>query len=254
MKIKHLLIGMLAVAAAVACKQDEPVETPKLDVDKDAVAVAAVAGEASFNVTSNQSWVASADQDWVSITPASGDASEKAVAVKVTAEDNETTDARTATVTVKAGELTKTVKVTQAAGENTDTPTPPEPSGETYILVGEAVGGWNVDEDGVVLTLKDGYYVAKEVPVTAKKGMHFTKNNKWEGNVKGLHGLIAPNEIGEVGNNDISLTEGGAYDVYLTEALDKFYFMSIGKLPSEAVEHVEIAVTWGVCGAIDGNQ
>ena len=254
MKIKHLLIGMLAVAAAVACKQDEPVETPKLDVDKEAVAVAAVAGEASFNVTSNQSWVASADQDWVSITPASGDASEKAVAVKVTAEDNETTDARTATVTVKAGELTKTVKVTQAAGENTDTPTPPEPSGETYILVGEAVGGWNVDENGVVLTLKDGYYVAKEVPVTAKKGMHFTKNNNWEGNVKGLHGLIAPNEIGEVGNNDISLTEGGAYDVYLTEALDKFYFMSIGKLPSEAVEHVEIAVTWGVCGAIDGNQ
>ena len=254
MKIKHLLIGMLAVAAAVACKQDEPVETPKLDVDKEAVAVAAVAGEASFNVTSNQSWVASADQDWVSITPASGDASEKAVAVKVTAEDNETTDARTATVTVKAGELTKTVKVTQAAGENTDTPTPPEPSGETYILVGEAVGGWNVDENGVVLTLKDGYYVAKEVPVTAKKGMHFTKNNKWEGNVKGLHGLIAPNEIGEVGNNDISLTEGGAYDVYLTEALGKFYFMSIGKLPSEAVEHVEIAVAWGVCGAIDGNQ
>lgn len=32
MKIKHLLIGMLAMAAAVACKQDEPVETPKLDV------------------------------------------------------------------------------------------------------------------------------------------------------------------------------------------------------------------------------
>ena len=170
---------MLAVAAAVACKQDEPVETPKLDVDKEAVAVAAVAGEASFNVTSNQSWVASADQDWVSVNPASGDASEKAVAVKVTAEDNETTDARTATVTVKAGELTKTVKVTQAPGENTDTPTPPEPSGETYILVGEAVGGWNVDENGVVLTLEDGYYVAKEVPVTAKKGMHFTKNNKW---------------------------------------------------------------------------
>ena len=156
MKIKHLLIGMLAVAAAVACKQDEPVETPKLDVDKEAVAVAAVAGEASFNVTSNQSWVASADQDWVSITPARGDASEKAVAVKVTAEDNETTDARTATVTVKAGELTKTVKVTQAAGENTDTPTPPEPSGETYILVGEAVGGWNVDENGVVTATGNG--------------------------------------------------------------------------------------------------
>ena len=116
MKIKHLLIGLFAVAAAVACKQDEPVETPKLDVDKTAVSLAATAGEASFNVTSNQSWVASADADWVSLEPASGQASEKAVAVKVTAEDNETAEARKATVTVKAGELTKTVEVNQAAG------------------------------------------------------------------------------------------------------------------------------------------
>ncbi len=84
--------------------------------------------------------------------------------------------------------------------------------------------------------------------------MHFTKNNKWEGNVKGLHGLIAPNEIGEVGSNDISLTESGKFDVYLTEALDKFYFMSEGKLPSEAVEHQEIAVSWGICGAYGNNN
>ena len=52
MKIRHLLIGMLAIAGAVACKQDEPVETLKLDVDKATVEVAATAGEASFNVTS----------------------------------------------------------------------------------------------------------------------------------------------------------------------------------------------------------
>lgn len=249
MKIKHLLIGLFAVAAAVACKQDEPVETPKLDVDKTAVSLAATAGEASFNVTSNQSWVASADADWVSLEPASGQASEKAVAVKVTAEDNETTEARKATVTVKAGELTKTVTVNQAAGTGEE----PGPDAATYFLVGDAVGGWNFDNP-VVLTLTEGYYVAKSVAVTAQKGMHFTKNDKWEGNVKGLHGLIAPNEIGEVGSNDISLTEGGNFDVYLTEALDKFYFMSEGKLPSEAVEHVEIATVWGVCGAIEGNS
>ena len=249
MKIKHLLIGLFAVAAAVACKQDEPVETPKLDVDKTAVLLAATAGEASFNVTSNQSWVASADADWVSLEPASGQASEKSVAVKVTAEDNETTEARKATVTVKAGELTKTVEVNQAAGTGEE----PGPDAATYFLVGDAVGGWNFDNP-VVLTLTEGYYVAKSVAVTAQKGMHFTKNDKWEGNVKGLHGLIAPNEIGEVGSNDISLTEGGNFDVYLTEALDKFYFMSEGKLPSEAVEHVEIATVWGVCGSIEGNS
>ena len=117
MKIKHLLIGMLAVAAAVACKRaDEPVVEPKLDVDKEAVEVAATAGEASFSVTSNQPWAADCDADWVSLDPASGSASNVAVTVKVTAEDNKAAQAREATVTVKAGELTKTVKVSQAAG------------------------------------------------------------------------------------------------------------------------------------------
>lgn len=255
MKLKHLLIGLFAAAAAVACKPDEVVETPKLDVDKSAVSLAATAGEASFSVTSNQDWTASADADWVSVDPATGKASDKAVKVAVTAEDNETTDARSATVTVKAGSLTKTVKVTQAAGQGEEPGPGPEPGpdAETYLLVGDAVGGWNFDNP-VVLTLADGYYVAKEVGVTGEKDMHFTKNSSWEGNVKGLHGRIAPNEIGEVGNNNISLTVGGAYDIYLTEALDKFYFMTPGKLPSEAVEHVEIATVWGVCGALDGNS
>ena len=132
MKIKHLLIGMLAVAAAVACKRaDEPVVEPKLDVDKVAVDVAATAGEASFSVTSNQPWAADCDADWVSLDPASGSASNVAVTVKVTAEDNKAAQAREATVTVKAGELTKTVKVSQAAGkaeEPAPDPTPdPEP-------------------------------------------------------------------------------------------------------------------------------
>lgn len=253
MRTRHLFIGMLAIAAAVACKPEHtPVEAPKLDVDKTEVSVAATAGEASFSVTSNKDWTASADADWVSVDPSTGKASDKASSVKVTAEDNGTEEARTATVTVKAGNLTKTVKVTQAAGQNDEKPEPkPEP--ETYFLVGDAVGGWNFDNP-VVLTLTDGYYVAKEVSIAGEKDMHFTKTSSWEGNVKGLHGRIAPNEIGEVGNNNISLTAGGSYDVYLAEALDKFYFMTPGILPSEAVEHVEIATVWGVCGAIEGNS
>ena len=128
MKIKHLLIGALAFAAAVACKQDEPLATPELNVDKEAVTLTATAGEATFNVTSNQDWTATADADWVSLEPASGAASKDAVAVKVTAEDNEATEARTATVTVKAGELTKTVALTQAGTEATPEPELPTPN------------------------------------------------------------------------------------------------------------------------------
>ena len=117
MKIKHLLLGMLAMAATVACKPDQPVEEATLEVSKETVALAATAAEATFEVTSNQDWTATADADWVSLDPATGTASAEAVVVKVTAEDNEAAEARTATVTVKAGELTKTVALTQAGTE-----------------------------------------------------------------------------------------------------------------------------------------
>ena len=246
MKIRSLLCGLFAVAAISACKQEEPVVQPSLDVNKTSALVSAAGEELTIEVTSNVDWTASADQDWVSVDPSSGKGSADAAKVKVTVDPNEAEETRAAVVTVVADQLTKTLKITQA-GANA-----PEP--ETYILVGEAVGGWDPVNNGVILILEDGYYVAKAVSVTAKKGMHFTKNAAWEGNVKGKHGLIAPNEIGEVGSNDISLTESGKFDVYLTEALDKFYFMSEGKLPSEAVEHVDIAVSWGICGAYGNNN
>ena len=143
MKLRSILCGVLAIAAAVACKPDDVVETPKLDVDKTAVSVAAEAGQATFNVTTNQDWTASADADWVSVNPNNGKASDKAVAVKVTAEDNATEAERTATVTVKAGTLSKTVKVTQAA--KTTTPEPPVDEPE-YTLDGKQ---WITEVDGM---------------------------------------------------------------------------------------------------------
>ena len=130
MKIKHLLLGMLAMAATVACKPDQPVEEATLEVSKETVALAATAAEATFEVTSNQDWTATADADWVSLDPATGTASAEAVVVKVTAEDNETEEARTATVTVKAGELTKTVALTQAGAEGTPEPELPTPNAD----------------------------------------------------------------------------------------------------------------------------
>ena len=53
MKIKHFLIGMLAIAASVACKQEEPVVEPVLEVSKTAVALTATAAEGAFEVTAN---------------------------------------------------------------------------------------------------------------------------------------------------------------------------------------------------------
>lgn len=252
MKIKHLLIGMLAVAAAVACKQDEPVETPKLDVDKEAVAVAAVAGEASFNVTSNQSWVASADQDWVSIAPASGDASEKAVAVKVTAEDNETTDARTATVTVKAGELTKTVKVTQAAGEGQEPGGDPLPNSE-WALVG-SFNGWDPTSTTYLCILDDQYFVYYGFELEATTEFKFLKGGSWSGTEIGGNGLVEPNTIQPKGGSNIKVSEAGIYDIYLAADLEHFYIMSEGKTPEEATEPAPVDDQWGMMGCFVNNM
>lgn len=143
MKLRSLLCGVLAIAAAVACKPEDVVETPKLEVDKTAVSVAAEAGQATFNVTTNQDWTADADADWVSVNPSNGKASDKAVAVQVTAEDNATEAERTATVTVKAGTLSKTVKVTQAAKGTTPEPPVEEPE---YTLDGKQ---WITEVDGM---------------------------------------------------------------------------------------------------------
>ena len=126
MKIKNLLMGMLAIAAALSCEK-EPVVTPEPEPDKEPVveavlnvsttevALAATAGEATFDVTANNAWTAATDAAWITLNPAKGKGAEAAVAVTITAEENTATEARTATVTVTSGELTKTVSVTQAA-------------------------------------------------------------------------------------------------------------------------------------------
>ena len=256
MKIKHLLIGMLAMAASVACNRtDEPEETPKLEVDKATVEVAATAGEASFNVTSNQNWVASADADWVSIEPASGSASEKAVTVKVTAEDNETTAAREATVTVKAGELTKTVKVNQAAGQGGETPGPGDTTLSEWALVG-SFNEWNPASELYLAVLDEEYFVYYGFELASNDEFKFLKGGAWPpaGQEVGGNGLVEPNTIQPAGGSNIKVTEAGKYDIYLAADLTKFYVMSEGKLPAEAVEPAPVENQWGMMGCFVDNQ
>ena len=253
MKIKHLLLGLFAVAATVAC--EELIETPSLDVDKTAVSVGAVDGQASFNVTSNQSWVATADADWVELEPASGDASKEAVAVTVKAKDNDTEEVRNATVTVTAGELTKTVKVTQAAAQSQG----PELPASEWALVGAFGEGnnWNAASDLYLSVLDDEYFVYYSIELAETTEFKFLKGGAWpdQGGVElGGSGLVEPNTIQNVGTYNIKVTEAGTFDIYLTADLTKFYVMEVGKLPSEAVEPSPIENEWGMMGCFVDNQ
>ena len=118
---------MLAMAATVACNQEEPVVTPELDLNKTTASVGAEGGSVALEVTSNVDWTASADQDWVSVDPASGKGSKDAAKVTVSVEPNESEEARTATVTVAAEKLTKTLKITQAGVTSQEPEPEPEP-------------------------------------------------------------------------------------------------------------------------------
>ena len=241
----------------MACKQDEPVEEPALNVDKTSVELAAAAGESSFAVTSNQNWVASADADWVSLDPSSGAASEKSVAVKVTADDNTTAEARTATVTVKAGALTKTVAVTQAAGAG-ETPGPgdePELQKSEWALVG-SFGGWDPASELYLSVLDENYFVYYGMELASDTEFKFLKGGAWPpaGTEIGGNGLVEPNTIQPAGGSNIKVTEAGKYDIYLAADLTKFYIMSEGKLPSEAVEPAPVENQWGMMGCFVDNQ
>ena len=386
MKIKSLILGMLSFAAVVACTQEQVV-APKLDVDKTEVSVEAVAGEATINVTSNVEWKASSKADWVSFNPSSGKGADKAVAVKITAEDNSSEEARTATVIIEAGDLQKTVKVSQAGKSKEPEPGPePEPEPE-YNLDGkqwvftwnglgmplEAVADLGVTQEGTIILAVDGsamgmagyvpyisgtyevkptdgtsgvvefvdptdptatqvaisyknltettvkftlealgmvdveavaaaekieigtaepepepepeptvsewslvgsfnnwtpsagldlvefdteYYVYKGFAMESSTEFKFVKNKQWGGDMGG-NGRIEPNTIQPTGGSNISVTEPGTYDVFLAKSLDKFYVMTPGKTPAEAVEPTPVdpsTFTWGMMGCFVDNQ
>ena len=248
MKLRSLFCGLFVLAAAVACKQDEPVEeAPKLDVSKTSVELAAKAGSASFDVTSNQAWTASPDADWVSLEPASGAASEKAVTVKVTAEENTAETARTAKVTVKAGELTKTVTVTQAPAEATEPEPEPEPEQTTWGLIGMFTDNqWATD---IPMTKEGDWYVAKAAPFT-ELTFKIRGNGTWNdetnigvapGTEKALVNakidVVTAKSVKENGGDDAKdIKLNGvvaAYDVYFSVENMEVYVMEAGSKPGE---------------------
>ena len=260
MKIKHLLIGMLAMAAAVACKQDEPVEEPSLEVNKTAVALAATAGEATFNVTANNAWSAEADADWVSLDPASGAGEEKAATVKVTADDN-TAEARTATVTVKSGNLTRTVKVTQAAAEASEEPGDEPGTGDEpgltlsdWAIVGSFTGegwGWDAAAGLSLYVLDENYFVYYGLELAEGTQWKFLQGGAWGGAEVGADRTsVEPNTIQAKGSTNIYVTTPGKYDIYLSADATKYYVMSEGKTPADATEPSAAEKTYTVTGTI----
>lgn len=69
----------------------------------------------SITFTANRAWTASASDPWISVSPSSGEASDKPVTVTVRCNANTTYDDRTATVIIRMEDLSQTVTIKQPA-------------------------------------------------------------------------------------------------------------------------------------------
>ncbi len=92
---------------------DNPPVQPTLTVSPTQLTLGATASNnTTFTVTSNQSWTVTDDASWLSCSPASGSNNGT---VTLTATENTEQQERTATITVRASDLTQTISVRQDA-------------------------------------------------------------------------------------------------------------------------------------------
>ena len=256
---------MLAMAAIAACEQPQPEVTPALDLNKTAAAVAADGGAVEFEVTANVDWTADADQDWVSVDPQTGNGNAK---VKATVAANETADARTAKVTVKADKLTKTLTITQEGKKSEDPGEDPKPEPTVaWGMMGCFVDNlWSSD---VPMTQEGEWIVAKGAQFT-ELTFKIRGNASWDdatnigvapgaerGVVNGkIEVVTAEYAKANLGGDaaDIKLNgEPGTYDVYFSFENLEVYVMEEGYKPGEKEPQNPdpVEITYTVVGTLN---
>ena len=92
-----------------------PTPTTSLEISKNSLSFQATGGNDSFTITSNTSWTVSSNQSWCTVSPVSG-SNNGTITVK--AEENKSTTARSANITVRYGDNNATITVSQAAANN----------------------------------------------------------------------------------------------------------------------------------------
>lgn len=96
----------------------DPVSDPSVTINTPAtIDIACDVTSATISFVANRDWTVSSTEGWCTVSPSSGKTGESAATITVTLEPNETYEPRTATITIKADGVEKSVTVTQAAAE-----------------------------------------------------------------------------------------------------------------------------------------
>ena len=145
------IVSILSTVVLVAASCQKPVE-PSLSLKDQEISAPAAGLEQTVTFQTNQDWSATPDAGWVTVTPASGSAANGSATITVSVVKNDTFDARSAKVSVKAGPLSATITVNQEAAPAyvKVTPASDKPFGysglETSISV-ESNAAWTVSCD-----------------------------------------------------------------------------------------------------------
>ena len=232
--------------------------TEAISVSSSSVSIAKEGGVATVSVTANAAWTASCEADWLSLSPASGAASD-AAPVTLTAAEN-TGAARKATVVFSTGELSATVTVSQAGNGGTIDTGDTEISDDniartefartvtvTYSTGGHAVVGGTTDDftvtvsgNDVTITYKGTENILYELSGTTDDG--FFKLYSAKKQAIRLAGVSITNKNGAAINNQSkkrtfvvvegtnTLSDGTSYTETPENEDEKAAFFSEGQL------------------------
>jgi len=110
---KLLFFATIALAVLVSSCAKPKVEDAVTLTSAASVTVPTEGDVVSITFTPNVAWTAKSSASWLTVSPASGEAGEK-VTIKASALKNDTTDERTADITITAGTASTKVTVTQS--------------------------------------------------------------------------------------------------------------------------------------------
>ena len=128
-----LVLSSLVLAVPSCQSPSQPEPDPQLIISgSGGLDIGTEGGSGSISFTANCPWTASCADGWIHLSPTSGAGSDAPVSVSVQCDANTTYDDRVGTVTIKAGDLVKTVTVRQPGRLGLVVPT------KEYILSSDA--------------------------------------------------------------------------------------------------------------------
>ena len=252
--MKKLFYSLLALPMLLlACDVDKPVEQPgqpSLELQSEAtMEFSAEGGEGTivfaydFNDKINdyerptagiKTINVACDAEWVEVA---SEVEAYAGSLTFTVAENESEEARQTTITASIGTLSFTVTIKQEGAEKGGNDEPIDQPKDEFVE-GWAINGTMNDwakAEATAMTEEDGYFVVKGFELAADDNFNFIYNGT-EKNYGGNGQPAEPNYVYDAKSwgSNVSVTEAGTYDIYLSADLKHYYIMEEGVSPEAA--------------------